>query len=844
MWWRKRTQTDFRDEIDAHLQLEIDRLIAEGMSDVEAQSRARREFGSVMAAQERFYESQRWLWADHLRRDLRYAFRVLRKSPQLSLIAIVTMALGIGATSAIFTVVNAVLLRPLPYPEPDRLLMCVQHHTQFGNETVTLPDYQDWRAQSTRFETLGGAWNVIVNLTDVEEPERIAGAAVTADFRALGTVPQVGRVMANDEERNVVVLGHSVWQRRFASNADVVGKTVRLNGKPHTVIGVMPAGYAFPAKTELWIPLVPERSMNRGYHQLWVVGRLTADATIEQARSELSAIASRAERDYPDTNKNWGVQLSTLQAHVVGTSRRSLLVLAGAVGCLLLLACANVAGLLMSRSVSRRHEISVRAALGASRWQIVRQLLTESIVLATAGGVLGLGLAAWSIRPLLSLTTLPRTEEVSLDVTVALLTLLASVATGILFGLAPAAEALRRGDREELRVRGVHTVRLRPALVAFQVAVATMLLCGAGLLMRSFHRLHQVDTGFSGERVMTVRFFLPRASYSVERCVQLYQQMIERMKTLPGVESAAAVSSFPFSGVSANVPFEIPDRPHASGQMQTAEFRIATPGYFRTIGLPLISGRDLDSDSASSQFVAVVNRALVNRFFNGQDPIGRSVRILGPEPRTIVGVVGDLRHRGLDATVEPEIYIPHTQFPSGSMFLAVRTRLDNPLSLASGVRAELKALDPSLPIAQVQAWTELLDQTLSTRRFSLILLTIFSSVALALSVIGSYGMLSFHISQRTKEIGIRMAMGEAPQAVVQGAVRRGMLPVAMGLAVGLAGAAGTTHVLKSLLFEIRPTDPLTLATVGMLLIGAGFVACVLPARRAAGVDPMVALRHE
>lgn len=844
MWWRKRTQSDFEDEIQAHLQFEIDRRIAEGSSEADARAATLREFGNVTAAQEHFYESHRWLWADHLIRDLRYAGRVLRKNLQSSVIAIATMALGIGSASAIFTVVNAVLLRPLPYPESDRLVMCVQNHVKFGPEIVSLPDYVQWRDQSTTFESLAGVWNQVINLTGVEEPERLAGAAVTANlFQALRTPPMLGRVMSDDAERNVVVIGHSLWRRQFAGNHNIIGKTISLNGKPHQIIGVMPAGFSFPALAELWTPLVPEPSMNRGYHQLWVVGRLKPSASIDQAGAELASIAAQAEQQFPNTNKNWGAQVSKLRDHIVGASKRSLLIIAGAVGCLLLLACANVAGLLMSRSLARRHEMSIRAALGAPRWQIIRQLLTESLLLAAIGAALGLGIAAWSIQPLLSFTSIPRASEVSLDFTVAAFAILAAITTGVLFGLAPAIEATEWA-RDELRLRGAHTIRVRPLLVAFQIALATILLSGAGLLMRSFHRLQQVDTGLSADRVLTVRFFLPRATYPAERCVQLYQRMIQEMKRLPGVETAAAVSSFPLSGSNANVGFQIPGRTLAEGEMLTAEFRAATPEYFQTVGLSVLDGRGFDSDSAESQFVAVVNRAFAERFFSGRNPIGESVRILGPKPRTIVGVIPNIRHRGLDSPPEPEIYVPHTQFPTGGMFLAIRTRVEDPLTLAGAVRGALRGIDSGLPIARIQSWNQTVDQTLHTRRFSVILLSLFAGLALLLSVIGIYGMVSFHVSQRTREIGIRMAMGEAPVAAVRGAVRKGMTPVALGLGLGFIGAIATTHLLKALLFEIRPTDPATLTATIVLLLAAAFAASFLPARRAATVDPMVALRHE
>jgi putative ABC transport system permease protein len=586
--------------------------------------------------------------------------------------------------------------------------------------------------------------------------------------------------------------------------------------------------------------------MNRGYHQLWVVGRLNRSSTLQGAQTELNDIAARAEREHPATNKNWGVRVTSLHDHVVGSARRSLLILAAATGCLLLLACANVAGLLMSRSVTRRQEIAVRLALGAGRWQIIRQLLTESVLLAVVGGTLGLALAAWSVERLLALTTLPRADEVSLDGAVFAFAVAASVLTGVLFGLAPALSVVRESaPNASLTTRGgTAGARFGPVLVGLQVAVATVLLAGAGLLMRSFHRLQQVETGFSGEGVLTARFFLPRVTYPPARCVQLYEQMIERMTWMPGVEAAAASSSMPFSGVDANVVFEIPGRvPAPAGSPLTADFRAITPDYFRTVGIPLLSGRNFGRpDSADSQFVAIVNRSAADRFFGSKSPIGQQVRILGPKPRTIVGVIQDIRHRRLETPPQPEIYVPHTQFPTGGMFLAVRTRYENPMLLAGAVRAHLKALDPALPIPRVEALSSLLDKTLSSRRFTLLLLTVFAAAALLLAAVGTYGMLAFHVSQRTKEIGIRMAMGAEAVGVVRQTLRSGMLPVAIGLAAGTAAALSGTRVLAALLFEVRPHDPFTIAAVIALLFCAALIASLPPAIRATRVDPVVALR--
>ncbi len=846
-WRRKRTLSDFDAEIHAHLQAEVDQRRDHGASEEDARTGALRAFGNVTAARERFYEAGRWLWLDHLLLDLRYAFRTLAKHRGFSLAVIATIGLAIAANSAIFTVVHAVLLRPLPYTEPERLVGIIQQHASFGPDFATLPDYQDWRDNSTTFESLAGAWSRVYNLTGMDEPERLAGAAVTGNFFATFRVaPAAGRTFtAASTDPREVVLSYGLWQRRFGGDEAVVGRRVALNGQPYIVVGVAPSGFAWPPSAELWVPFVAEPAMNRGYHLLQVVGRLKPGATLDGARAELSTLASQAERAYPAMNKDWGVEAGSLLDYTVSSTRRSLWLLAGAVACVLLIACANVAGLLTARALTRRHEMSLRAALGASRGRIVRQLLTESLVLAVAGGAVGLGLASLAIAPILSLTTLPRSGEVSVDLPVFVFTLFASLATGVIFGLIPAIASSRADLRSALTVRGSgFTGRLRPALLVIEIAVAVVLLTGAGLLLRSFHKLLQVDTGFSGDRLLTTRFFLPRASYPVERCVELYQQMIERVKALPGVETAAAASVFPFSQVSANVVFEIQGRPPAEpGNHLTADFISATPGYFRAMGIGLLSGRDFDeADRANGAFVAVVNRAMADRFFPGQNPIGQFIRILGPRPRMIVGVVANIRQRTLLARPAPEIYAPHSQFPTGGMFLIVRSRADEPARLIAAVRGELRALDRDLPIASMKTADQLLGDTLSSRRFSLVLLSIFAGTALFLSSVGVYAVLSFTVSQRTKEIGIRLALGAAGRDVLRLMVRQGMLPVLLGALVGLGVALGSMRVLATMLFEIRPSDPVTLLGVTLVLLCAALVAVLIPARKAARVDPVIALQ--
>jgi putative ABC transport system permease protein len=850
---RSRRDRDLAAELDSHLQLHIDDNLRAGMTPEAARRAALIRLGGVEATKDQYRDRRGIPALATLGQDLRYGARILRKHPGFTAAAVTTMALGIGANSAMFTVIHAVLLRPLPYPDSGRLVSAVQLHAKFGPEWATWPDYTDWRDQTTRLQGLGGAWQVTYNLTGVDEPERLSGAAVTASlFPVLGVSSSLGRVFSQraDENPLSVVLAHSLWRRRFAADRNVIGRTIDLNGRPHTVIGVMPEGFAFPPEAELWVPFDSSGpGLDRGYHLLNVVGRLKAGATVDQVQTELGAVAARSAREYPTTNRDWGVQVSSLLDGAVSSTRPMLLILAGAIGCVLLIACANVAALLMSRAAARTYELTLRAALGASRGRIARQLLTESLMLALCGGIAGLALAAWAVNPLLALTTLPRSAEVSLDLTVLLFTLLVSLITGVGFGLAPALMLSRSAQSPTPGVRvSVPTGSLRPALVALEVAIAVVLLAGAGLLIRSFHRLQQVDTGFSADRVLTMRFFLPRATYPADRAIRHYQQMIERVSGLPDVEAAAVVSHFPFSGLSAGAVFRIPGRPTAAageGANLNAEFRSASPGYFRAMGIPLLLGRAFtEADAADAPFVAIVNRAMADRFFPGQNPLDQSVQILGPRPRRIVGVVQNIRHRGLDSVLAPEIYVPHAQYPSGGMFLAVRARSGDPARLAGSVRAEVRALDRDLPISGIRTSQELLDGSLSRRRFSLVLLTTFASTALALAIIGVYGVLSFAVAQRTREIGIRLALGAGSRDVLRLTLGQGMRPVLAGLLIGILAALGATRVLTGMLYEIQPTDPPTLAGVAVVLLGAALAATLIPARRAARVDPMVTLRHE
>ncbi len=838
---------DLMREIDAHLRLLEDEFRRRGRSAEDARYAARRAFGGVEQAREEQRDARSFRWLEDARQDVQYAARMLRRAPGFTIAVVLILALGIGANSAIYTVVNAVMLRPLPYPEPDRLIGIVQQHKSFGVDVVTLPDYLEWRDAAKSLGALAGAWRITVNLTGVDEPERLAGAAVTSNlFTTLGVAPQLGatfRDSPNDSQS--VVLSDRLWRRHFAAGAGVLGRTVLLNGEKRTVIGVMPPGFAWPEGVEVWTLLVPQESMNRGYHQLQVVGRLAPAASIADARAELGALASASASSYPTTNKDWGVQVSSLLDYTVGAASRSLVILAGAAGCVLLIACANVGGLLTARALARRKEISLRTALGASRSRIMRQLLTESVMLSLIGGLAGVAVAEYAVPALLSLTTLPRSADVALDTRMFVATLIASVATGVLFGLAPAAATARFAVSPAIRSReNVASGWLRSALLVVQLAVAVVLLSGAGLLLRSFYKLQTVETGLNVNRILAARFFLPRASYPVERCTALYEEMIAKAQALPEVAAAAAVSAVPFSEVSANVAFTIPSRPDP-GTLLTANFAAATPGYFRVMNIPVLVGRSFESgDNAGAPFVAVINRSMADRYFPGQNPIGQVIQILGPKPRRIVGIIPDLRQRALDRPPEPEIYVPHAQFPTGGMFLVVRTNTDRPERAAPSLRAAVRSVDGDVPIASIRAGNQLIGETTSSRRLNLVLLSVFAALALILSVVGVYGVLSFTVSRQTTEIGIRMALGAARRDVLVLMMRKGLAPVLLGVAVGVAIAFASTGVLRTFLFGVDPSDPPTLVTVVFVLLVASLGAVLGPARRAANVDPLLALKAE
>ena len=798
--------------------------------------------------------------------DLKFAFRQLLKNPGFTAVAVLTLALGIGANTAIFSVVNGVLLRPLPYPEPDRLIMIFESNPKGGSPkfSVAPPNFVDWRAQNQVFDNLAAVNVANYGLTGQDKPERILGARVSASlFKVLGVLPALGRGFTSEEDRHgrhqVAILSQGLWERRFGRDPGILGKTITLDAESYTVVGVMPAGFQFPnAETELWTPVAfaPYELSNRSGHTMTVIGRLKPNITVERAGAEMRTIARRLEAQYPESNKGWSVTFVPLLEETVGGSQRTLLVLLGAVGFVLLIACANVANLMLARSAARQKEFAIRAALGAGRIRVIRQLLTESLILASCGGVLGLLLAYWGIDilTLLKPANLPRVHEIKLDAWVLAFTGILSSLTGIVFGLAPALHASKRNLNEALKDggrgsgQGLHGNRVRSLLVVSEVAFSLVLLISAGLMIRSFFLLRQVDPGFKPDRVLAMDMSLPNVKYpSVQERVRFVEQLLKRVEVLPGVQSVATVFGIPMSEIGGFISLSVEGRPPpALGEPSSAGYHQASPNYFRTLSMPILKGRGFtERDSTNAASVVIVSETLVRKFFPNENPLGQRITVGdgGPNPCEIVGVVCDVKGSGLDAAVDAEMYLPMLQRCWGYVELVARTAGD-PLAVANTVRDEVWALDKDQPLHNIRTLDQLVTNSVAQRRFAMLLLGIFAGVALVLAGVGIYGLMAYTVTQRTHEIGIRMALGAQTVDVLKLVIGRGMVLAGAGIAVGLPTAFGLTRLMSSLLFEIKPTDGVTFTSVVLILATIAVLACLVPARRAAKVDPMEALRYE
>ena len=805
--------------------------------------------------------------------DIRFAFRMLLKRPDFTLIVVLTLALGIGANTTIFSAIDAVLLNPLPYKDPARLMVLWETNRQLGPEMwdrneVAIGNFLDWRSRTQAFDQLGALFYTDMNLTGTGDPQRIKSCVVTTNlFQVLGVQPMLGRSFLPEEDipgkPHSVILSHDLWQR-LGSDPGLINKSLTLNGRPIAVSGVMPPAFElqFPTSrhVDMWLPMVIDPGdLNRSLNFLYAVGRLKQGVSQEQAQAEMSLIAGQLQQEYPETNAERGVRVVPLHKQIVGDVESYLYMLFAAVGFVLLIACANVAGLLLARVTARQKEVAVRIALGASRWRLIRQLLTESVILSALSGLLGLLLAYGGVKLLLALTPseVPRLHEIGLHVPVFLWTLTISIVTGLLFGLAPAVQASRPDLNKALKESSgrnpgsFQRSSLRNLLVVSEVAVALLLLVGAGLMIRSFLRLQQVDPGFEATNVLSMNIALPTQKYrEPQQKIVFFDQLIERVRTLPGVKSVAAIDPLPLSNSNVSSQFVIEGAPFVPlADRPYAGVRAITSDYFQTMGITLLKGRSLTAqDRDNTPHVIIVNEELAGRYWPNQDAIGKRLGFFEEDPgkqvwREIVGSVGNVKHKALETEVMPEVYFPYQQLPGPYMNLVVRTASD-PASMIPAIRSQVLSVDKDQPVSDIMTMDQRVAKSVASRRFVMSLLGAFSVLALGLAAVGIYGIMAYLVTQRTAEIGVRMALGAQKRAVLKLVVGKGMALAIIGTVIGLVAALALTRLMRSLLFEVTPTDWLTFLIASMVLLIVALFACYIPARRATKVDPLVALRCE
>jgi len=801
---------------------------------------------------------------DTLFQDLRFGLRMLLRNPSFALIAVITLGIGIGANAALFSVINGVLLKSLPIKDADHVAFIWSNTARIpGNIPSSTLNYRDWKQMNHVFSGLSGRRPFVSNLSTGRDPERVTGERVTADyFTVLSVTPILGRDFQTGEDKiggePLVLLSKGLWERRFGGDRNIVGQVITLNGAKTTVIGVMPNDYR--PNVEFWIPLpINYEGADRDFHDTTVIGRLAPGVSIAKAQAEMDTINDQLIKQYPDINTGWNLRVVPIHESIVQNIREVLLILFGAVCFVLLIACTNVANLMLARAASREREIAIRTALGAGRFRLIRQVLTESFLIAIAGGVLGVFIAVWGTRFLISLNPqgIPLSNEIGLDLRVLGFTVLVSIVSGVVFGIVPALQATKPDLNSTMKESGKSSTNarggmIRNMLVVVEIALALVLLIGAGLLIKSFARLQDVDPGFNREKLLTFQISLPAVHYSrPEQVTGFYKDTIQRVSTIPGVNSASAISVAPLASQGPRYIFYTEGKPlPTASESPIASYRVAAPNYFETMGIPLIAGRTFtDADIQSSLQVVIVNKELANQMWPDQNPIGKRMTVGVPlslndvRYQTVVGVVGDVKHTSLSGDTGMQMYQPFYQAPGLGMTLVLRGKLD-PTNLLDSVRNTVREIDPTLPLANVKTMDTIIYENVAPFRFNMFLLTLFAGVALVLTIIGVYGVMNYNVTQRTQEIGIRMALGAEPGEVRAMILKKGLILSLIGLAIGLVGSFAATWAMSSLLFGVSTTDPATFAGVAVILTVVALIACYIPARRATLVDPVVALRNE
>ena len=868
-WDRERER-----ELESHLQIEIDDNLARGMSPEQARRAAHLKLGNPTLVREEIYRMNSLGFLEILWHDVRFGWRMLRKNPGFATIAVLTLALGIGANTAIFSVVNATLIRPLPYPNASRLVMVWEtKRSEQEKQNVTSPaTFLNWQQHNTVFEGMAICFNDTGILTGGGAPEQIAMQDVGPNlFSLLGVNAMIGRVFVPAQDGaegadKVALLSFELWQRRYGSDPDILGRKVLIDGTPRTVIGVMPRGFQFFVKQqsfyqkppEIWVPMIlsGQRATSHGRY-LQIVGLLRPGVTLPQAQSAMTSLAQRLEAEDPASMKNWGVNLVPLRTQLVGEIEPGLRYLQAAVGLVLLIACANVATLFLARAAARRHEIAIRMAVGAGTRRVVRQILTESCMVALLGGAAGLLLAWWSTRALLAFApaNLIPLEGVAMDVRVLLFTMAAALLTGVLFGTVPAIQAARTVPSAPLNDGGregsssLQRSRARSGFVVIEVALALILLTGAGLLVRSLARLIAVDPGFDPKNVLTGSVLLPNAKYDKdERRAEFYAELLSRLRQLPGVRSASANGFLPFAGIIAGTGVDVEGRPPLPmAEKPVINITLVEPQYFETMGIPLLQGRSFNQrEGVESSHTVVISQSMANELWPGENPIGRRVTIYMKKentPSEVIGVVGDVKHAGLDADIRPTAYWPFPELSFSFMTVVMRTDGD-PLALAPALRETVLSLDKDQPVADIRTLESLLSASMARTRFATVLMAVFAAIALLLAVLGIYGVVTYIVEERTREIGIRLALGASYRIIIRLLLQQGMILAGLGIVIGTALSLALTRLLVNLLFGTKATDPVTFACVVLGLGGVALAACYLAARRAARVSPMTALRSD